>query len=64
MELFAKIVNSIKPLRVFAQSSILDVCQYSEYAFDIFKKAVSDKLWWSSVTIIVEYVNDDTNHLR
>ena len=33
MELFVKIVNGWQPLTIFAKSSILDVCQGSEYAY-------------------------------
>ena len=34
MKLFAKTVNGYKPLTIFAESSILDVWQGSEYASD------------------------------
>ena len=44
IELFPKIINYINPLSIFAKGSILDVCQYSRYTSDIFKKAVTDKL--------------------
>ena len=36
MELFAKTVNNLKPLTIFAKSSVLDVCSGSKYASDIF----------------------------
>ena len=40
MELFAKIVNSWKPLSIFAKSSILDVWQDSEYSSEILWKRI------------------------
>ena len=36
VELFAYTVNSLKPLTIFAKSSILDICSGSKYASDIF----------------------------
>ena len=36
MELFANIVNGWKPVTIFAKRSFLDVCQSSEYAFDMY----------------------------
>ena len=35
MKFFAEIVDNWKPLTTFAKSSILDVCQSSEYASPI-----------------------------
>ena len=42
----------------YTKSSVLHVCQYSKYNYYNFKKAATDNLHYSSVTIIVEYVND------
>ena len=38
MGLFTKILNGQKPCTIFAKTSILDVWQDSEYAFDLFDK--------------------------
>ena len=35
MELFVKIVKNEKPFTIFAKTSILDVWQDSEYAFEL-----------------------------
>ena len=42
----------------YTKSSVLHVCQYSKYTYYNFKKAATDNLHYSSVTIIAEYVND------
>ena len=37
MDSFAKIVNGVQPLIIFAKHSILDVWQGSEYASEVFR---------------------------